>query len=397
MRHSLFLPFILGLGLSLPLVSCHRSELPRPRSALLLTIDTWRLDHFDERHSPNLFAMATQGTVFQQAWSPIGLTSPAHATMMTGLEPWHHGMRGNNHHGFRLDERHVTLAELARAAGLQTAAFVSAFPAGPDGGLNRGFTVFDGPASGERNGQVAVDSAMAWLNGLPREDPFFLWVHLYEPHGPYTPPSRDLKAVNGQDRDRDRYGGEVHAADRIAEALLKEVRRRGDVILAVAADHGEVLDEEPCGWQHERSSGEGVLHVPLFFYGPGIAPGLRQDFATLADIAPTLLDYLGMETPGALDGRPLRWEGSRPVVYAESGLCEPNCSKGCNPPGLLGRDRMVRGHGWSLVDRPGRGIEGEGQMPDASTWKEHFAPLSILVALPQGAQDDLGRSLGYLE
>jgi arylsulfatase A-like enzyme len=83
---------------------------PHPRVALL-TLDTWRLDHFDAQHSPRLWALSQQGERFDNAWTPIGLTSPAHATMFTGLMPWQHGMEGNNHHGYSLPPAVETVSE----------------------------------------------------------------------------------------------------------------------------------------------------------------------------------------------------------------------------------------------------------------------------------------------
>ena len=108
-----------ALGLIGPLVGCAErpeeveaatSSAGSPRVALL-TIDTWRADHFSAEHTPNLWALAEQGQRFTNAWSPIGLTSPAHATMFTGVPPWEHGMEANNHHGYRLPADAQTVAE----------------------------------------------------------------------------------------------------------------------------------------------------------------------------------------------------------------------------------------------------------------------------------------------
>jgi hypothetical protein len=205
--------------------------------------------------------------------------------------------------------------------------------------------------------------------------------------------------VGGGEDDRAHYGGEVHAADRKLRPLLRAVERKRDVLVVVAGDHGEVLDEEPCGWQHERSSGEGVLRVPLAFAGPGLAPNRRDDVALLVDITPTVLDLLGFPPLAESDGLSLRVPVRRDTWWGESGMCERTCAPGCEPPGLLGRDRVVRGEGWRLVDRPGRGpfVEGRGTPPAPSTWATLLHELPRLEVLPPSASEEQARALGYVE
>ncbi|MEC7949538.1 MAG: sulfatase-like hydrolase/transferase [Myxococcota bacterium] len=359
-----------GLLLStLGVVACTDSNVPVHETIALITIDTWRLDHFSADLTPNLWALAARGERYANAWSPIGLTSPSHATMLTGLQPWEHGMEANNHHGYRLPDRTVTWPERA-PAGTQTAAFVSAFPAGPDGGLGQGFGLFDAPETGERPGTIAVERALAWL---PDDAPAWLWVHIYEPHGPYegTGPN-----------DTVRYAQEVAAADALLAPLLEELQTRRARIV-VAADHGEVLLEETCGRQHERSVSDHVLRVPLFRWSSGMAPAVRTERVGL-DIVPSLLD-------GTSWGRaPLV---ARSATVAESGICESGCSPGCSPPGVLGRDRVVIDDGGRWVHRPGRGTFVEGRPSGA-----HRALLDALPAVPAPgtvADTDELRVLGY--
>ena len=202
-----------------------------PPVVALVTIDTWRLDHFRADLTPRIWTLAKGGERYTQAWSPIGLTSPAHATMLTGKQPWEHGMEANNHHGFRLPAEVPRVLDHPEFDGIAKGAFVSAWPAGPAGGLDRGFDVFDGPESGERPGKVTVDRALEWL---PTDAPAFIWVHVYEPHGPYE----GLGAT-----DAERYAEEVRKADKLLTPLLDALEARGSLIV-VAADHGEVLLEE---------------------------------------------------------------------------------------------------------------------------------------------------------
>lgn len=283
-----------------------------PPVTALITVDTWRLDHFSATHTPALWALAEQGERFDNAWSPIGLTSPAHATMLTGKQPWEHGMEANNHHGFSLAVEHERVFEDARWDGVAKGAFVSAYPAGPEGGLGHGFDVFDGPESGERAGAETVARALQWL---PDDAPAFLWVHVYEPHGPYEGTGAS---------DAERYAEEVRKADTLLAPLLDVLVDRGSTIV-VAADHGEVLLEEKCGRQHERSTHDHVLRVALFRWTPERVGRTSAAMVGLEDV------------PALLKGDAPTEDAWR---LAESGICEPGCSPGCTPEGVHGRDRV---------------------------------------------------------
>ena len=308
---------------------------PAPLQALI-TLDTWRFDHWTAERSPALWALGEAGERYTAATAPIGLTSPSHATMLTGLMPWEHGMEANNHHGFTLAPAALTLAE--RHPEWDSAAFVSAYPAGPDGGLSRGFGHFDGPESGERGGEHAVAGGLAWLAAHDPQRGGLLWVHLYEPHGPY---------VGAGATDPERDAEEVARAVALLAPLIQALRARGATIV-VAADHGEVLLEETCGRQHERSRADAVLHVPLMRWAPGLTPRVDGGLRSLADV-PALL---AGDTPAA-----------RPYVLAESGLCEAACSPGCAPAGLTGRDRCLIGPAGRACVRPGAGLMVEGSPP----------------------------------
>jgi arylsulfatase A-like enzyme len=394
----------LALASLVPFAGCTCSDEPSepPPSIVLITIDTWRADHLDHVITPNIHAIAERGLRFEHAFSPIGLTSPAHATLLTGLSPARHGMRANNHHGSSLSWTVETLPEHLRKQGWRTAAFVSAYPAGPEGGLDQGFQVFDGPEESERAGHIAVGKALGWLGTVPKREPFFLWVHLFEPHGPYTPPREDIHAVGASSGDRDRYTAEVHAADRMLGPLLEEVTRRGSAV-AITADHGEVLDEEVCSWQHERSIHEVALRVPLVFAGPSIEePAVREEWVGLMDVVPTLLMLTAQPGMAELDGVPLVEEGPGRVHWlAESGMCEPDCAPGCSPTGLAGRDRVLMAESWRVVDRPGRGSWAEGRgAPFPELWPGLMAPLPVFVP-PEPPEDpdaaEAAEALGYQE
>lgn len=393
---------LLPLLLPLALAGCNCSgetSVPPP-AIVLITIDTWRADHLDHVLTPNVHALAEEGWRFDNAFTPIGLTTPAHASLLTAQLPGRHGVRANNHHGSTLPWSVETVAEHLRKQGWRTAAFVSAYPAGPEGGLGQGFQSFDGPEESERPGDVATGKGVGWIGTVPKSEPFFLWVHVYEPHGPYAPPERDARAVGASHGDRDRYAAEVHAADRFLGPLIAAARARGATI-AVTADHGEVLDEEICSWQHERSIHEAVLRVPLVIAGHGVVePAVREEWVGLVDVVPTLLALNGVPPMVDRDGVALTTPGEgRATWLAESGMCEPDCAPGCAPEGLEGRDRVALSQHWRVVDRPGRGGWAEGQgAPFPDQWKALFAPLPAFVPPPPPEDPEAAeaaKALGY--
>jgi arylsulfatase A-like enzyme len=356
---------------------------------VLVTVDTWRADHLSEALTPGFWALAKEGAHFTNAWSPIGLTSAAHASLFTGLLPPGHKVRGNNHHGYELADSFTTLAESFSAKGWDTAAFTTGWPAGPEGGLGQGFDVFSGPTSGERPTSEALAEAQVWQKD--RERPWLLWLHAYEPHGPYTPPQGDLDGVGGGSGERTAYAAEVRSVDRLLGPWLAELHQAAHTVV-LTSDHGEVLDEEPCHWQHERSSSEHVLRIPLVLAGPTVPTGLRQDIAGLHDLFPTLHALAGLQDPGGHEAKNLlAGETGRAVWVGESGFCEADCSPGCAPAGFLGKDRVVYARESRLVDRPGAGRQGDERL--ASHLKGYDLPK--LPSQPSNPAPVTG--LGYVD
>lgn len=369
-----------------------------PTSVVMLTIDTWRADHFNEKHTPNLWNTAATGLRVTTAWSPIGLTSPALATMFTGMPPWKHGMRGNNHHGYEIYPNVGTTAENALKQGRATAAFVSAYPAGPAGGMDQGFQSFDGPESGERPGAVAVERARAWLAEQGPTTPVYLWVHVYEPHGPYQPDPLHLEALGfpaDSTSDVERYAAEVHQADAILAPLLDEIERRPNTAVVIAGDHGEVLLEETCGRQHERSTHPVVLQVPLVFRGPGLPAGTFDTPLSIDLVERVVRTWLSDE-PYSVDTLTMRAE--RPYFRAESGICESDCAPGCSPDGLMGRDRVAHRDGWRLIERPGKGRWAEGvDAPPEEEWSRYLNFIPAMTSPTRSPEQDRVKALGYSE
>jgi arylsulfatase A-like enzyme/tetratricopeptide (TPR) repeat protein len=276
---------------------------------VLITIDTLRADapgFAGNRRSqtPVLDRLAGQGRVFTNTHAHNVVTLPSHTNILTGLYPFQHGVRDNS--GFRLPASVPTLATVLHGAGYATGAFVGAFPLDSQFGLNHGFDVYDDhyPKGihedefllAERRGDEVVRLALAWWQrqkGKPR----FLWVHLYDPHAPYTPPEPFASRFKDNP-----YLGEVAAADSFLAPLLgpfmdgKEKPALVPALIVVTADHGESLGEH--GEQsHGLFAYEATLKVPLVVWGRGITPGRDARPARHVDIFPTILQAAGVDSP----------------------------------------------------------------------------------------------------
>ena len=201
---------------------------------LLVTLDTVRADHlgcygYALAETPALDALAREGVRFAHASSPVPLTLPAHTSILTGLLPPRHGVRNNG--GAALPAGTATLATRLAAAGYRTGAFVAAFVLDHRFGLQPGFEVYDDEVNRDPNAgwvleaarpaDQVVDRALAWL-GRGDSRPFFLWVHLYDAHAPYTPPSPQRERHPGRP-----YDGAIAFDDAQLGRLLAEIDRRG--------------------------------------------------------------------------------------------------------------------------------------------------------------------------
>lgn len=295
---------------------CSPAPRPTPTNVVLVSVDTLRPDRLGcygatQVETPAIDALAASGVRFAQAFTPLPLTLPAHWTLLTGVEPWHHGVVDN---GMTLAAPPVaTLAERFAAAGYDTAAFVSAFVLHRTFGLDRGFARYDdGPAADAALDQLLhataraderVDRALAWLR-RERTKPFFLWLHLYDPHAPYEPPPGFRARYAARP-----YDGEVAFVDTQVARLLATLERSGAAartLVVLLSDHGESLGEHG-ELTHGVLLYDATLHVPLIFRLPGGLAGaeVRRDVATLADVAPTVLALAGLDATPGIDGRDL--------------------------------------------------------------------------------------------
>jgi arylsulfatase A-like enzyme/Tfp pilus assembly protein PilF len=290
---------------------------------LLLTLDTLRADRLGVYGSragltPALDALGARGTVFEEGLASAPLTLPSHSTILSGLEPPHHGVHDNGTYVFPPDLD--TLATLLKAQGYATGAFVGAYVLDRRFGLARGFDVYDdriarggddGPSAleAERPCEEVVNAAQKWMSG--RTGASFAWVHLYDAHAPYAAPEA-WRAKHGDAP----YDAEVAHLDSCIATLLDAAGKHA--LVAVVADHGEALGEhgEPT---HGFFVYQSTLRVPFLMAGPGIPAGeKRPGPARTADVLPTLLARLGVAPKTKLDGADLLAGRPRGEAYAES-------------------------------------------------------------------------------
>jgi arylsulfatase A-like enzyme/Flp pilus assembly protein TadD len=324
------------------LVSVCTAQKAAPKSAqapvvrpnlVLVTIDTLRPDHlhcygYDQIETPSIDSLAADGIRFDQAYTPIPITLPSHAVMLTGTYPMMSGMHdfsGNN-----LNPEQATLATVLRARGYDTGAVIAAAVLDRRFGLNQGFDFyydhfnFSRLAEAnldfmERPANDVIDQALKWL-ARPRKGPFFLWVHLYDPHHPYNPP-----APFNQKYKANLYDGEIAFADTQLGRLLGYLKQRGTydrTVIALSGDHGEGLGEHG-----EKTHGffiyNSTLHVPLI-----IKPSVSIKFSnrlvkkdvSLVDLMPTLLGILGAPIPLKVQGKNLAGMVLRGTVAEPSPL-----------------------------------------------------------------------------
>jgi arylsulfatase A-like enzyme/Flp pilus assembly protein TadD len=282
---------------------------------VLVTLDTVRADRlslygYAPKTSPNLDAAGAKALVFDQAYTIVPLTFPAHLAILAGRTPFDTGIFLNGQQ-FTPDAGY--LPTLLKKKGYATAAFLSSAILDRTFGAAKDFDHYDdtmtrktgGDVDAERTGAETVAAALAWLKTAKR--PFFLWVHLFDPHAPYTP------AQPWAGRFAHPYDAEIAQMDAALGDLFRALPR--DARVLVAADHGEMLGE----WGEEE---HGVLlyqpavHIPLMVWGPGIKAGRERRPVTLLDAYPTLLAFAGLKPPAGIPGVNLLAlpEGEREVL-----------------------------------------------------------------------------------
>jgi choline-sulfatase len=332
-----------------------------PPNLLLVTIDTLRADRlrcygYAAVETPATDRLAREGVLLEDATVQAPQTRPSHASILTGRYPYEHGIRDNFSPPLAADR--PTLATVLRARGFDTAAFIGGFPLAAASGFHRGFKLYDddltgsGPAAeagtlAERRAGAVVDRALRWL-ARPRREPFFAWVHLFDPHAPYEPPPPFDRQYRGRP-----YDGEVAYADSQLARLLAyldqhELRQR--TLVVVTADHGEGLGDHGED-EHLMLVYDSTLHVPLLLSWPSVLPAGRRlggPFRSI-DLLPTVLELLGqpaVPATGASRAAALRAGSAVPEAESYAETLYGHLHFGYAPL------RALRAEGWKYIDAP---------------------------------------------
>src|SRR6266516_2491729 len=311
---------------------------PNPdTNVIVITIDTLRPDHlgcygYKQIRTPNIDALAADGIRFERAYTPVPVTLPSHTVIFTGTYPLYSGM-----HDFAantLNPTQPTLASVLKEHGYVTGAVVASAVLDSRFGLNRGFDFYydhfdfnrlqeSNIDEMERPGNVVADVTLDWLSKNYQKK-FFLWMHLYDPHFPYRPPS----PYSEEYKDRP-YDGEIAFADSQVGRLIRFLKDKGlyrNTLIVLSGDHGESLGEHG-----EKTHGffiyNATLHVPLIIHLPGgMHAKTVANLVNLADLMPTVLAALNIQIPAQVQGQSLlplmspKKEDNARSLYAETFL-----------------------------------------------------------------------------
>jgi arylsulfatase A-like enzyme len=358
---------VLSIVGALPLPGCSpEDDESRHANVVLITIDTLRADHlscygYPKITSPHIDELSRRGALFERAYCPVPNTSASHSTIMTASYPRRHGVVKL---GQVLTPPNRTLAEILKDNGYVTAAFVSGFALDSRFGVDQGFDSYvevyekkEFSESGMAPADRVNQHVLPWLRERTKE-PFFLWVHYFDPHLPYSPPPTYAEQFSdGPDTGEipsfkmredvfsgrrvlspqevrafvSKYDGEIRFTDRHVGLLLSELTKLGldgNTLIVLTADHGEALHEHRQYIGHEYVLYDTSLRVPLVFAYPGVvtAGRWRSESVELVDILPTVLDALSVEDEAAHDGVSLlslvsgdpSGNPSREIIFAET-------------------------------------------------------------------------------
>ncbi|KAA0222119.1 MAG: hypothetical protein EDS66_07420 [Planctomycetota bacterium] len=329
------------------------------RHVILISMDTTRADHFGcygnaVVRTPAVDAVAAESVIFDDHMTVVPTTLPSHLTLMTGLYPHHHGVPSN---GFVAHADNVTLAELLKSRGFQTAGFLGSFALDQRFGFAQGFDHFDQEfdilfgtnkaEQDERNAKSVTDAVIAYLDRVGVPPHLFLFVHYFDPHTPYNPPPpydrmyddadvagtpppdigevrKQLKTARGQEtpnarRIANQYAGEVSYMDEHIGRLIADLRARGildDAILILTSDHGDNFWEHAPYFDHGASTFQPTMRAVWIARLPAAQnAGVRLSAPTSSiDVLPTLLAYLNMKPPRPLPGRIIDLTSPQPAV-----------------------------------------------------------------------------------
>lgn len=427
----LLLVALCGGGLALYLGVLNRHQ---PWNVVLVTFDTTRADKLESYgntriKTPTLDRLAAQGYQFANAMTAAPITGPSHSTILTGLYPLAHGFRDNGL--FKLSDEQLTLPEILHQHGYATAGAVGAYPVIGRFGFGQGFDLFDDHLTGqfedylgqrvipktrmffdERRAAQVNEAVIPWLT-RHAANPFFLWVHYFDPHQPFEPPPPYDQLYAD-----DPYSGEVAYADAQLGRLLKRLDKLGVLnrtLVVMVADHGEGRGEHN-EITHAVLAYDSTLHVPLIIRPPpgsGATGKIIEQRVATVDIVPTVLDLLGIDRPKRLQGRSLvpLMQGKpaeEPEYYAEN--LSPKLTHDWGELRVLfeGRYKYIHGPRSELYDLetdPKELHDLASTMPgEVKRMREDLGQFmfdhTVGVSTTAAADDDVVqrlRSLGYLQ
>lgn len=327
-----------GVALVALLVSCGTGD--RPLNVIVVGIDTLRPDHlgcygYQRETSPNIDEFAAAGVLFENTASQAPWTAPSFATIFTSLYPSQHGSMDVSS---RIRESVPTLATMLKERGYATGAVINAPALKPEFGLSRDFDFYDMTPLGGRRGDGTTRDALAWIDEV-RGEPFFMFVHYFDPHIPYGPPPgyddlfhkgyegriknpfdidefsrareklfEEMKVLTPDDWAEiiDLYDGEIVYVDQAFGALIRGLEERGltdDTVIILLSDHGEEFFEHG-GFEHGHTLFDELIRVPLIVSLPGkVKEGARvRNQVRLLDVTPTVFDLLGLEPLAHFEG-----------------------------------------------------------------------------------------------
>jgi len=313
-ERTIFAIFLVGICASSGLCQSNSGRVSDRTPVLLIIVDTVRADRLGcygarRVRTPAMDALAAQGVRFDRALAEVPTTPPSHAVILTGTYPMYNGVRGFI--SGPLPKGVGVLAEAFQRHGYDTAAFVSSAVLESSWGFNRGFQEYDdrfnvrqvetsNPAAIERRAEETVGRLLAWFQARPTGGtgarPFFVWLHLYDPHARYDPPEPFRAQYAGH-----LYDGEIAYADSQLARLFEYLRNNrlyDRTLIALLSDHGESLGEHGED-EHGFFIYNSTLHVPLIFKLPsGMGtPHVVRRLVGIIDVAPTLLDLLHLQDP----------------------------------------------------------------------------------------------------
>lgn len=396
--------------------ACGRTDrfLARNAPVVLISVDTLRADHLPAYGyrgvaTPNLDALRKDAVLFENAYSHVPLTLPSHACLLTGLLPPENGVRDNT--GYKLPPGVETLAAFLQKQRYATGAAVSSAVLSRETGIDRGFEFYDDAFGGgrmvERDGARSADILLQWLERRRRE-PFFVFLHLFEPHAPYEPPEPY------RSRYRLAYDGEIARADEIVGMFLGRLRQWGlydRSLIIFVSDHGEGLLDHG-----EREHGvflyRETIRVPMLVKFPGAVAVKEPERISapvgLVDIFPTVTRVLGLTSPPARAGIPLTAfleRGPVPARRVYSETLYPRLRLGWSDLASLVDDRFhfieaPRPELYDIAADPGEKMDlSKGMPPAFRAMRAELHGKAESFELPGPADPEQARklaSLGYL-